>query len=99
MSSTSISEPPGFSELSKSEQVDYLMFLWDQITESSGELPVPESHLQLAESRLNNYREDPTGAHSSFDVLDRLAKTKGEVISNREQTHRRFRHRGGLRVV
>jgi len=76
MSSTSNSEPPGFSELSKSEQVDYLMSLWDQISESPGELPAPESHLELAEMRLNDYRKDPTSAHSSFDVLDRLAKTR-----------------------
>jgi hypothetical protein len=76
MSSTSISEPPGFSELSKSEQVDYLMSLWDQITESPGDLPVPETHLELSEARLNDYRKNPTGAHSSFDVLDRLAKTR-----------------------
>ncbi len=74
MSSTSISEPPGFSELSKAEQVDYLMSLWDQIAEAPGDLPVPESHLELAEARLRDYRKDPSRAHSSFEVLDRLAE-------------------------
>lgn len=73
MSSTTVSEPSGFSELSKTEQVAYIMSLWDQITESPGDLPVPESHLELAEARLNDYRKDPTSANSSFDVLDRLA--------------------------
>lgn len=75
MSSTTASEPPGFSELSKAEQVQYLMTLWDRIVETPGEIPVPESHLELAEARLRDYRNDPSDAHSSFEVLDRLAKS------------------------
>lgn len=69
------SEPPGFSDLSKAEQVQYLMTLWDRIVETPGEIPVPESHLELAQSRLRDYRNDPSDAHSSFEVLDRLAKS------------------------
>jgi Putative addiction module component len=74
MSQTSITEPPGFSALSKAEQVRYLLALWDQIVDSPGEIPVPESHLELAEERLNQYRNDPTRPHSAFDVLDRLTE-------------------------
>ena len=69
-----ISQPDGFTDLSKAEQVRYLLALWDQIADSPGELPVPENHLQLAEARLNDYRKDSSTAHSSFEVLDRLAK-------------------------
>lgn len=71
-----ISEPPGFAELSKAEQVRYLQALWDRITEQPGELPVPESHVVLAEERLAEHRRDPTGAHSAHDVLDRLANKR-----------------------
>lgn len=74
MSQTSITEPPGFSELSKAEQVRYLMSLWDQIADAPGELPVPESHLELAEQRLKDYLDDPNTSHSAFEILDRLAK-------------------------
>ena len=74
MSLTSISEPPGFKELSKAEQVRYLLALWDQIVDAPGEIPVPESHLQLAEARLRDYRTNPSGAHSAFEVLDRLSE-------------------------
>ena len=74
MSQTLISEPPGFSELSKADQVQYLRALWDLIAEDPGELPAPESHLQLAEERLSDYRKDPRKARSAFEVLDRLAK-------------------------
>jgi putative addiction module component (TIGR02574 family) len=73
MEHTAIPEPPGFAELSKAEQVRYLEALWDRIAEKPGDLPVPESHLELAEERLAAYRRDPTRAHSAYEVFDRLA--------------------------
>ena len=74
MPETSIQTPPGFKELPKAEQVRYLQALWDQISEHPDELPVPESHLQLAEERLRRYRENPSTAKPAFDVIDRLAR-------------------------
>lgn len=68
-----ISEPPGFAQLSKGEQVRYLQDLWDRIAERPGELPVPESHLELAEERLAEYRRDPSHARSAYEIIDRLA--------------------------
>ena len=76
MEGTAIPEPPGFAELTKAEQVRYLQALWDRIAESPGELPVPESHLKVAEERLAEYRRDPTRAHSAYEVLDRLGKKR-----------------------
>ena len=70
---TTIPEPPGFAELSKAEQVRYLQALWDRIAERPGELPVPKSHLDLAEERLAEYRRDPSRARSAYEVVDRLA--------------------------
>ena len=74
MPDTSIPVPGGFHEMSKSEQVRYVQALWDHISASPGELPVPESHLELAEARLKRYRDDPSRARSPFEVLDRLSK-------------------------
>lgn len=74
MQNASIPEPPGFSELSKQEQIRYLQALWDRIVEHPGELPVPESHLALAEERLASYRRDPSQARPAHEALDRLAK-------------------------
>jgi putative addiction module component (TIGR02574 family) len=74
MEQTTIPEPPGFAELSKAEQVRYLQELWDRIAERPGELPVPESHLELAAARLAEYRRDPSRARSAYDVIDRLAE-------------------------
>jgi putative addiction module component (TIGR02574 family) len=62
--------------MSKAEQIRYLQALWDQIATSPGELPVPESHLELVEQRLGRYRDDPSKATSAFDVLDRLSKRR-----------------------
>jgi putative addiction module component (TIGR02574 family) len=73
MSETSIQMPPGFNDLSKIEQLRYLQALWDQISEHPEENPVRESHLRLAEERLNRYRQDPSAARSAFETLDRLA--------------------------
>jgi hypothetical protein len=62
MEHTAIPEPAGFADLSKTEQVRYLQALWDRIADQPAELPVPESHLKLAEERLAIYRQDPTRA-------------------------------------
>jgi len=77
MRHTTIPEPPGFAELSKAEQVRYLQDLWDRIAERPGELPVPESHLELAEERLAEYRRNPNRARSAYDLIDRLAAKTG----------------------
>ena len=65
-------EPTGFSSLSKAEQIRYLQDLWDRISDSPGEIPVPESHLIIAEERLAEYRRDPSRARPAHDVLDHL---------------------------
>lgn len=76
MQHTAIPEPPEFEELSKAEQVRYLQAPWDRITETPGDLPVPESHLELAEGRLAEYRRDPSRARSAYEVLDRLTQKR-----------------------
>lgn len=71
-----IPEPRGFSKLSKVEQLRYVQALWDRVTQSPGELPVPESHLDLAERRLAEYRRDPTTAQSAHKILTCLGKKR-----------------------
>ena len=74
MSQTQLETPPGLDNLPKAEQVRYLQALWDQISEHPDEIPIPESHLQLAENRLRRYRENPSTAQPAFDVIDRLSQ-------------------------
>jgi len=75
MPETSIETPPGFKELSKAEQLRYLQALWDEISQHPDDVPVPESHLKLAEERLQRYREDPSSVKPAFEVIDPLAST------------------------
>ena len=74
MEPATIPEPARFSKLSKTEQIRYLQALWDRIAERPGDIPVPESHLALAEERLAEYRRDPSRAQPAQDLLNRLAK-------------------------
>lgn len=74
MEPATIPEPAGFSDLSKADQIRYLQALWDRIATTPGEIPVPESHLELAEERLAEYRRDPSRARPAREVLERLLK-------------------------
>lgn len=71
----SVPAPLDFDALSKAEQVRYLQSLWNQISEDPGALPVPESHLRLAEERLKRYREDSSRSHSLSRYSTLLADT------------------------
>jgi putative addiction module component (TIGR02574 family) len=74
MEPATVTDPPGFDDLSKADQIRYLQSLWDRIAALPSEIPVPESHLELAEKRLASYRRNPSRALPAGDVLDRLAK-------------------------
>lgn len=74
MEHTTILEPAGFGDFSKAEQIRYLQALWDRIAERPGEIPVPDSHIEIAEQRLAEYRRDPSQARPAYDILDRLAR-------------------------
>jgi len=91
MPDISIQSPPGFNELPKAEQVRYLQALWDQISANPAEVPVPESHLQLAEERLRRYRENPSTATPAIDVIERLALNLSDVVLRQLRTERRPR--------
>jgi putative addiction module component (TIGR02574 family) len=70
MPDPSIPEPPGFSKLTKTEQLRYVQALWDRV-------PIPASHLDLAEARLAEHRRDPHQARPARAILDHLTnKTK-----------------------
>ena len=72
MEHLALPNPPGFAALSKADQIQYLQQLWDLISEHPEEVPVPASHLALAEERLAQYRRDPTHARSAYEVIERL---------------------------
>jgi putative addiction module component (TIGR02574 family) len=74
MPDATIQTPLGFAELPKADQIRYLQALWDQISEHAEEIPLPESHLELAEERLRRHQQDPSATNPAFQVIERLAK-------------------------
>lgn len=70
-----VPEPQGFKGLSKRDQVLYLQALWDRVADGSTEmLPVPASHLALAEERLAAHRAAPERARPALEIFDRLTR-------------------------
>jgi putative addiction module component (TIGR02574 family) len=67
-------EPAGFSALSKADQIRYLQALWDSIAKKPGQIPVPDSHLVVAEERLAEYRRDPSRSRPARDAIERLTR-------------------------
>jgi putative addiction module component (TIGR02574 family) len=76
MKDPTIPDPPGFDRLSKAEQIRYLQSLWDRIAHRPEDVPVPESHIDLAEDRLAGYRRDPSRAQPAYDGRDNLMKKR-----------------------
>jgi putative addiction module component (TIGR02574 family) len=52
--------PPGFDDLTVSEQIDYVQALWERIAASPDQVPVPEWHQQIIRERLEAYHTNPT---------------------------------------
>ena len=76
MKDPTIPDPPGFDRLSKAEQIRYLQSRWDRIAHKPEDVPVPESHIDLAEDRLAGYRRDPSRAQPAYGELDNLLKKR-----------------------
>jgi len=47
-----LTTPPGFEQLSKAEQIDYVQQLWDLIVAVPDEIPTPDWHLQIVQERI-----------------------------------------------
>ena len=71
---SSFPQPPGFERPSKAEKMRYIQESWDHISDPSGELPVPQSHIELLEQRKANDSQAPSDVRSAYDVLERLTK-------------------------
>jgi hypothetical protein len=71
-----LSPPPGFEQLTKVQQIDYVQQLWDLIVDSEGELPVPDWHLEEVRRRVDS--QGDVSRSSWDDVKQRLMGKYGE---------------------
>ena len=74
MSAATQKVPMGFKELSSEAQIKYVQNLWDFIVEYSQEIPVPESHKRVLDSRLTAYEQDKNQAVSWKQGRDTMLK-------------------------
>ena len=72
----SIVLPPGFENLTKAQQIDYVQQLWNVISAGSDEFPVPEWHLQIVHERVSS--QATTQMSTWSEVKQRLGSKYGE---------------------
>ena len=54
--------PSGFDELCVEDQIDNVQSLWDRVTASADDVPVPDWHRKIISRRLAEIRSDPDSA-------------------------------------
>ncbi|WP_044206168.1 addiction module protein [Coleofasciculus chthonoplastes] len=73
--------PPGFEQLSKEQQIDYVQQLWDLIIAVPEQIPVPEWHLEIVRDRVSS--QDATQKNTWNEVKQRLMSKYNERKSLR----------------
>lgn len=68
--------PPGFEQLSKEEQIEYVQELWNQISADESDVPVPQWHRDILRARMAT--TDDVATESWGDVKARLEGRSGE---------------------
>ncbi|GAA6619364.1 addiction module protein [Scytonema sp. NUACC26] len=46
--------PPGFEQLSKEQQIDYVQELWNLIVAAPDEVSMPDWHLEIVQNRISS---------------------------------------------
>ena len=66
--------PPGFDELSTEEKIEYVQSLWDRLTASPEEVPVPDWHLRVLDERLESYQTKPDAGKTWEQVQEEIRR-------------------------
>jgi hypothetical protein len=67
--------PPGFEQLSKDQQIDYVQQLWDMILTLPEDMPSPEWHLEVVRDRIST--QNATNLQSWDEVKQSLENKYG----------------------
>ncbi len=65
--------PPGFEQLSKDQQIDYVQQLWDLILAVPDKIPVPAWHLKIVRDRVSSQN---TAQSSTWDEVKQRLMSK-----------------------
>lgn len=74
MSNLSAKIPPEFQGLSMEDRIRRVQELWDFIAQTPDEVPVPERHKRILDTRLSEYEADGNKGTPWSEVRDRLLR-------------------------
>jgi putative addiction module component (TIGR02574 family) len=69
-------EIPQLKQLSKAEKILFVEELWDDIAKDDSDIPVPESHIQELDRRLENHRKFPGALLTLEELQKNIEKRK-----------------------
>jgi putative addiction module component (TIGR02574 family) len=67
---------PGINKLTISEKILLVEDLWDRIIEDNSDIPVPQSHKEELDRRMNRHRSNPGALLSLEELRDRIERRK-----------------------
>jgi hypothetical protein len=67
--------PPGFEDLTREEQLEYIQKLWDHMAADATTVPVPDWHLDIVKDRAESH--EPSNAKDWGDLETRLTEKYG----------------------
>jgi len=71
-----VNEIPEIARLSTSEKILLVEDLWDSITLDESNVPVPQSHKEELDRRLQSYESDPGNLLSLEELQGRIESRK-----------------------
>jgi putative addiction module component (TIGR02574 family) len=74
MSDTKLAVPPEFDAASKEERIEFVQDLWDRIAQDQSSVPVPDSHKQILDKRLDAYQANPHVGRPWNEVREELVE-------------------------
>jgi len=67
---------PEINNLSKSEKILLIEDLWDRITVDTSDIPIPQSHVDELDRRLNRYKSNPGALLSLEELQGRIERRR-----------------------
>lgn len=71
-----VSDIPQIAELSTSEKILLLEDFWDEISIEESSIPVPETHKEELDARLEEYNANPGALLSLDELQNRINRRK-----------------------
>ncbi|NLI32057.1 MAG: addiction module protein [Deltaproteobacteria bacterium] len=71
-----LSDIPEIAKLSAPEKILLVEDLWDSIVSGESVVPIPQSHLEELERRLNTFASDPENILSLEELQSKIERRK-----------------------